>query len=377
MGSETKDPSGSYPAWTGAVGEAADSEVPASWPSDALSELKKGLAGKTLGFDEIEFLLYAACEWHDEDAGRAACRALLSKAAPGSLKTAAACARLLWNAHALIGGAELREAAQSATESIERNFSAPNADAVLALFAADAFSDSGLKRRERALGALSLLEKRVLTAEGGGDLQSNARAILAFAQAFEITGKKAFRERADGLARGLFQELWDRERGGFFEPGPDAASCGADERLAANAAAFEAVWRVRHMSGNSNYGKWLAWGIRGLFALSQGRPIAARAGLARVFDMMSRGRLHLEIVGLPEDAQSSALVSACRRVFSPRAGLSWISPDDQDYIMAHKLQAPSYPRLFGCVELRPIGSAQTPDEVPALMRRLSEIGREA
>jgi hypothetical protein len=42
------------------------------------------------------------------------------------------------------------------------------------------------------------------------------------------------------------------------------------------------------------------------------------------------------------------LLNALRRHYLPRAIVSFVDPDDQDYILAHKLTADSYPRLFGC-----------------------------
>ncbi|MFI5350090.1 MAG: hypothetical protein ACHQ2Z_11135, partial [Elusimicrobiota bacterium] len=57
-----------------------------------------------------------------------------------------------------------------------------------------------------------------------------------------------------------------------------------------------------------------------------------------------------------------------RRHYAPRAIVSFVDPDDQDYIMAHKMEAGSYPRLFGCgSDLRRLADAGEADEVAAVI----------
>jgi len=95
---------------------------------------------------------------------------------------------------------------------------------------------------------------------------------------------------------------------------------------------------------------------------------AARAsGLARVADLHARGRMDFELVGRPGEAKADALLAAAHRLYLPRKTISFVDPDDQDYIMAHKLEAETYPRLFGCgADLRKLADAAEPAGVPAV-----------
>jgi uncharacterized protein YyaL (SSP411 family) len=206
-----------------------------------------------------------------------------------------------------------------------------------------------------------------------GLLGDAAWTILAFTEAFQLTAHKPHREFADNLARFLFQELWDRDGGGFLDRIAQREDTGLLKRprlarLEDNAAALEGLWRLHHLKGNTNYRRWLEWALARL----GGEADLSGAGVARVQDMLQRGRLYLELIGRPgEDGRADLLLAAAHRHYAPRRVISFVDPDDQDYILAHKLEAPSYPRLFGSVELRPVASAGAPDEVPSVIRALS------
>ena len=50
--------------------------------------------------------------------------------------------------------------------------------------------------------------------------------------------------------------------------------------------------------------------------------------------------------------------------------MSFVDPDDQDYIMAHHLETRSFPRLFGCVDLKPEFEAGNAEEIAVLLEAL-------
>ncbi|MDE2312543.1 MAG: hypothetical protein KGL04_00020, partial [Elusimicrobia bacterium] len=321
--------------------------------------------------DGVRLLLYAREEWGDAEAGAAAERALrdlprdnpaglpsFKPGTPPSPDEAARLAPVFW------GAADLLSRARALTEFLAADGSAGalGAEAFLCAAAAGAEGAAWLERTRSALEPLEAPH---------ASLGEASARISALCGLFQITADPALRRAADSLARGLFQDLWERERGGFMSRAPQNGAAAPPVVPEENAAAFEAVWRLHHVTGNPNYRKWLAWGLKGLAADARALPAAKQAGLARVADMMARGRLYLELVGRPEDEKARALALAALARHSPRRVLSWISPDDRDYVMAHKLSAPEYPALFACADLKPVAFAQRPEEVPALFGALS------
>lgn len=401
------------PAWTGAV---RDTDLAAAPDEAGLAAVFAALSAGPAEADEalVEGLLHAAGE-----RGDAAARALLSKAlearwagwdaagrrflsGSGSpLVLHARWAALFWDAHALTGEARWREAAAAASDHLLRGLWDPaagafrrapkpepsvypadgNALAASALLRAHAFGHPGAG--DAALKALAFLQTRLYDpvlglqhAAGGegesvvGLLGDAAATALAFTDGFLATGMKAHREFADAMLRFLFQELWEREGGGFLDRVPRAGDPAIlrEPRVdpALNAAALEVCRRLHHLKGNHNYRRWLEWGLRGAWSATPADPLAL-AGLARVADLHARGRQDFELVGRPGEGKADALLAAVHRLYLPRKVISFVDPDDQDYILAHRLQADGYPRLFGCgPDLRRLADAGEPADVAAV-----------
>jgi uncharacterized protein YyaL (SSP411 family) len=399
------------PVWTGAVREKPLASAPdAAMVARAFADL---LPSTDPSEGVLEALLYAASERGDEAARAALTRGLTAlleqawdparkafrPASAAPLTVHARRARLLWDAHALTAEPRWRDAAAAATAVLLRDLfdkgagafrASPdaavypadgNALAALALLRAASFGVAGAP--EAAAKALTFLQSRLydpllglVHAQGGegegvhGLLGDAAWTALAFTESFLASGVKQNREFADGLLKFLFQELWERDGGGFLDRVPRSddplilRETRVDPEL--NAVALEVCWRLHHLKGNGNYRRWLDWGLRGAWPAA-GEDAAALAGLARAADMASRGRADFELIGRPGEARAATLLSALRRRHLPRAIVSFVDPDDQDYILAHRLEAESYPRLFGCgADLRPLASAGEPADVAAV-----------
>ena len=405
------------PAWTGAVRKEPFGAAPGEeLLSQAFADARRAAAAEAPSLDVLEALLYAASERSDREA-----RALLAMpfdrllSGPlwdrerlmflpeGESSLLANCrrARMFWAAHALTREARWREAAEGSSLFMLKSLYDPgtgafrldegpapavftadaNAQAVLTLLRAAAFGVPGAA--EAAEKTLTFLRSRLYdpllglqhSTSGDGSsvcglLSDAAWTALAFAAASQSTGLKPPREFADALLRFLFQELWERDGGGFLDRVPRAGDPlilrepHLDPGL--NAVALEVCWRLHHLKGNANYRRWLDWGLRGVW------PVAAPGasglyGLARVADMAARGRLDLELVGRVGGAGCAELLRAAVREYAPRAIISIVDPDDQDYILAHKLTADSYPRLFGCgADLRRLSDTDDPARVAAV-----------
>ena len=371
----------------------------------------------------VEALLHSAGERGEEAAQAALSRALecqlarwdparkaFSAGEGSSLSRHARWAHLLWDAHALTGDARWQEAAAAASdyllgslydssagafrrEPASKDAVCPadgNAQAAMALLRARAFGHPGAG--EAAQKALSFLQTRLydpllglMHARGGegegvcGLLGDAAWTTLAFTDSFIATGLKTHREFADAMLRFLFQELWEREAGGFLDrvTRADDPPILREPHLdpALNALALEACRRLHHLKGNHNYRRWLEWGLRGAWAAAGGEARAV-APLARVADLHARGRMDFELVGRPGEAKADALIAAMQRHYLPRMVISFVDPDDQDYIMAHRLEAEAYPRLFACgADLRRVADAGRPSEVSALVAALKREAR--
>ncbi|OGR45943.1 MAG: hypothetical protein A2X40_01155 [Elusimicrobia bacterium GWC2_65_9] len=405
------------PAWSAAVPPKSLGSAPdETCLEEAFAEARSAAAAGGVAVEVLEALAYAVSERNDAralplleqgvdallsgplwDAANGAFRAL----GESPLRANARRVRLLWDVHALTGADRWRRSVEAATRYLLHALydprlgsflSAPapkspvhtadgNAQAVLALLRASAFDVPGAPQAAgKALSFLQGLYDPILglrhSAGGGGEevcglLGDAAWSALAFTEAFQATGDKAHREFADVLLRFLFQELWERDNGGFLDRVPRASDPAIlrETRLdpGLNAVALEVCWRLHHLKGNANYRRWLDWALRGLWSLC-GADAAGRAGLARVADMAARGRLDLELVGRPGETLSAALLAAARRAYAPRAIVSFVDPDDQGYIMAHKLTADSYPRLFGCgTDLRRLSDSAEPSGVAAVL----------
>ena len=395
------------PAWTGAVRETALASSPDEAGLAGVFAALNGLPASS-GPDVVEGLLHAAGERGDAGALAAATKALEARAAgwdakrrafpagPGSgLTLHARWASVFWDAHALTGEARWRDAAAGATDHLLGVLWDPsagafrgrpgvfpadgNAYAASALIRAHAFGHAGA--RDAAMKALGFLQTRLydpllgLQHSAGGEGESvvgllgdAAATALAFTDGFVATGVKAHREFADTMLRFLFQELWERDGGGFL----DRVSRAGDPAIlrepnldpALNALALEVCRRMHHLKGNHNYRRWLDWGLKGAW---NAKPGDARAGLARVADMHARGRMDFELVGRTGEPKADALLAAVHRLYLPRKVISFVDPDDQDYILAHRLEADTYPRLFGCgSDLRRLADASEPAGVPAV-----------
>ncbi|MEK7232265.1 MAG: hypothetical protein AAB268_00495 [Elusimicrobiota bacterium] len=404
--------------WTGAVREtelsAAPDETMISSIFSAFSALPDAQTDPVL----VESLLHVAGE-----RGDAAARAALMKALevrwsgwdparrsflPGSgspLMTHARWASLFWDAHALTGEARWRAAAADISEHLLRSLwdsgagafrragrtesavypAYGNALAASALLRAHAYGHPGAG--EAALKTLTFLQSRLydpasglrhsVGGEGesvGGLLGDAAATALAFTDGFLATGMKAHREFADVILRFLFRELWERESGGFLDrvarAGDPAILREPHVDPTLNAVALEVCRRMYHLKGNHNYRRWLDWGLRSAWNLEMRDSPASRgrAGLARVADLHARGRMDFELVGRPGEPKADALLAAVNRPYLPRKVISFVDPDDQDYLLAHRFQAETYPRVFGCgADLRRLADASEPAGVPAVV----------
>lgn len=408
------------PVWTGAVGGAPLAGLDPQGPAKILSSLKKRPTPLVDTPGALELLLYAAGEWKDKEALRRLIEELTWLVDKGfwdrrsgaflepekTLAVNAAMARLYWNAYAFTRVELFQEVGKGTVgflldelydEDAGAFKSAPgrsdyyadgNALAASALLHAAPLWEE--KRcRQAAEKTLIFLENKMYDpllgivhsrVAGGplvyGLLGDNAWTMLAFTEAFQSSGKKAQREFADVLIRFLFQELWERERGGFLARIAQTGDLEALKNpgfaaLEDNAAACEGLWRMHHLKGNANYRKWLEWALKSLSALAP--EGFALAPVAKVQDMMVRGRLYFELVGRPGEAKADSLLTSLHRHYVPRKIISFIDPDDQDYILAHKLKAASYPCLFGCVDLKPKCDADCPERVSALVSGLTNL----
>lgn len=403
------------PAWTGAVRETELSASPDEALISAVFAALTALPAAQTDPELVESLLHAAGERGDAAARAALTNALEVRWAgwdpvrrsflsgSGSpLSLHARWASLFWDAHALTGEPRWRDAAAAVSEHLLRALWDPstgafrraakptpavypadgNALAASALLRAHAYGHPGAG--ETALKTLSFLQTRLydpllgLQHSAGGEGESvvgllgdAAATALAFTDGFLATGMKAHREFADAMLRFLFQELWERESGGFLDrvtrAGDPAILREPHVDPALNAAALEVCRRMYHLKGNHNYRRWLEWGLRGAWNLKMCDPRAPRAGLARVADLHARGRMDFELVGRPGEPKADALLAAVNRLYLPRKVISFVDPDDQDYILAHRLQAETYPRVFGCgADLHRLADAAEPAGVAAV-----------
>ena len=389
-------PKSKAPVWTGAVGSGLPVETPpAGWSRKVLANVlrKPGPISRTEG--AVDLALFAAAEWEAPHVEAARGRLVLDLAAgarqsegPGwrDLAASAITAKHIWDVFSLTREPLLKEIGMELMEHLLRNehlwlgSAAPKAEAALAL--AFLRANACCARAPYAAAADRMIERLLPQADSpskgpnGGTrrgpppvtLEGHAWTILALTEAFLTSGRARHREEAERLLRELFQDMWDRERGGFSD-----SSRGKNPRpaLDANAVALEGAWRLSELKGNKHYADWAAWGIKGLWSkLASTRE----ARLARVWELLSGGRMDFELVAKPGD--EGPLLAALNRHYLPRKIVSFVHPDNQDYLQAHKLLPCDRPALFACKNLRPVGRADSPEAVPALVETLRKAHRD-
>jgi uncharacterized protein YyaL (SSP411 family) len=388
------------PVWTGAVGVPELPVLDPGGPRELTRRLKEDAS--RADFEAIELLLHAACEWGDEEAGRHAAtrlESLLKKPRITDFPELARFTKLFADASRVLRKPLFSEMTRVLSNRVVSEFldsdlgafrhgkgASPFADAnamaCVALMRASLACGRPEGFRE-ALSALVFLERQLydpllgmIHRRGPSDplvfglLRDNAWTALAATEAYLATGERPWREFADALIRFMFQELWDHGRGGFLDRAVRSDDLGPMKTpvfsSSDNSVAFEALWRLRHIKGNAHYGRWLDWGLRALADQDK----MASASLARTQDIGVGARMEVELVGKIGDPRVNALLSALHRHYLPRLIVSFIDPDDQDYILAHKLTAESFPHAFACRDLKPIASAGKPEDVAEMIRRL-------
>ena len=226
-----------------------------------------------------------------------------------------------------------------------------------------------------AVRVLELLETRLFDhhegmfhyLEPGGQPQVNsllsdhAWTMIAFTEAFQYFGDREYREFADALLKLTLMNLWHRDRGGFWDRDSDEPALGRVKdpflNVPLNAVALEALWRLGQMKGIPNYAKWLDMGLRAVLPRAVGPHEGALLG--RLVDIHLKGRLELDFIGHREEPKGKQILVDLHRHFLPRKIVSFIDPNDMDFILAHRLTAPRYPRLFVVLNGRPAGSGET------------------
>ncbi len=374
--------------------------------SRVFKELKSHLAAKeNFDLNSLYFLLYAFAEKKYEEI-RPILEKKLRQAASlqfsdfgtdgNSFSQAAETARLLLDAFSVFQIDEFLKSSLKLVEILDSfyneklgAFAESETDAAFtfqnAMGARTFFSVSphlqNQKIREKAERALKFIQERLYDPLLGlirrfpfeskeleyGYLDDYAASFLAFIDGYLQSVNKSYRVFADVLAKSMLQELWNREKGGFLShvKADSSQEKISKEALLNNAQAFEALWRLGYLKGQNSYFKWIDLGLRRF--LDEKTP-GAEAAFASILDMRLRGRIELEIVGRAEEKNSQKMLQTLATLYAPRKIISFINPDDQDYILAHGLEAESYPRLFGCVGLK--RRADTADSDRASIERV-------
>ncbi|MFA6316311.1 MAG: DUF255 domain-containing protein [Elusimicrobiota bacterium] len=396
------------------------SELDPARPAAVLAGLKFERADAFPCAESLELLLYAAREWKSPEVAetlkfqlarlvrsdvwdqkdRLFCR----PDEVARVDVNAVLCRIFLDASAVTGEASLRETGLSMAAALLKGFyddrsgafrlvpetssrvfyADANAMAAICMLRAAALGKGG-EWREAADRSLVFLinmvdmEKGVAHRWDGraaihGLLGDNAWAVLALTESFLSRGNKPHRELADAILKILFQQFWEGERGGFLDRAPvddDAPALKVPVMPGAlNAVALEGAWRLNHLKGNVHYGRWTAAALKSVIPAVEPEPCAS-AALSRVQDMLSRGRMDLELVGRIGDAATEEMISAVNSHYLPRKIISFVDPDDQDFILPHKLKTQTWPKLFGCIDLRPKFEASRPGEVDALLEAIS------
>ncbi|MBI4057477.1 MAG: thioredoxin domain-containing protein [Elusimicrobia bacterium] len=212
-----------------------------------------------------------------------------------------------------------------------------------------------------------------------GLLGDQAWTLLAFTQAHQYFGEKSYRDFADVLLKHMFQTLWDREGGGFWDRVEQEQRDWGRLKwkikpVEENLVVLEALWRLHYLKGSANYKQWLQMGLENIVPLASS-SMSHLSFCARITDHFLNGRMELNLVGKKEDPQTRRMLEALHRFYIPRAVISFIDPDDQDFILAHKMKVAQYPHLFFTSEGKVVSLGGAPSEIEIVLKNLSQISR--
>ena len=213
--------------------------------------------------------------------------------------------------------------------------------------------------RDRALATLDLLVTKAYDREKGmyhtlvdgtprieGLLEDQVFIIVALLDAYEITGKRFYFERALELMETTVRRFWDEKEGGFFDTAQDLADRHGSLTTqrkpfqdsptpAANAVAAQVLDRLDVLADREDFGEKAAATLV-LFAPKAGQYglFAATYGLALLYHL--RAPVDVVVVGRADDDRTVNLLRAAYE--APRAGKR-VFAFEPDVVQARELAA--------------------------------------
>ena len=167
-------------------------------------------------------------------------------------------------------------------------------------------------------------------------LADQVQMVATLYRAYELTGDRKFLQKAEELVQSTFEELYDKEHGGFFDSSIDLGAPGYLSRPAKplddNSVASRVLIRLYHQTGKEHYRKMAQETLARFVEIFPQFGLMA-ADYALAVDAFLNEPTVIKIVGSLEKSQTLELLEAANRTYEPRRIIQVYDPvrDAKDF----------------------------------------------
>ena len=185
--------------------------------------------------------------------------------------------------------------------------------------------------------------------------------VIAFVDAYDQTSLKRYLDEAEDLAEELTEVFGDSEGDGFFDIPEDLKAVGnlklRAKPIAENVLGIEALGRLFYSTRKGEY-REAANAALSAFVPTYREYGEAAAGYALAVDRFLHQPLEVNVIGLPGDSNTKALITAAATIPYPNTAIKFMDARDRDRLSDAGYWAGEGAQAYVCMEtvcLPPIG----------------------
>ncbi|MCW8802573.1 MAG: hypothetical protein OQK81_04375, partial [Candidatus Bathyarchaeota archaeon] len=185
-----------------------------------------------------------------------------------------------------------------------------------------------------------------------GFLTDNAYMLQCLIDCYEVTSEKKFLDYAQKLVQFMINKLWD-STGGFYDKLEDTNAFGAlkksDKPLEENSITVQALLRLYHLTGNSNYLEKAKKTLEYFTSVAKRYGIMSSSyGIAVELYLRS---VQVHIIGKTKDSATQGLKDQSLKTYNPLKTVEIIDPIlDVQRLKVLGYPVPKEPTAYVCSE---------------------------